>query len=56
MSETGKLASERVDASKKIREATEKRQNNKKGSKTVIKTEKNNKSRSKKNSKSENKK
>jgi hypothetical protein len=56
MSETGKLASERVDASKKIREATEKRQNNKKGSKTVIKSEKNNKNRSKKNSKSENEK
>ena len=34
----------------------QKRQNNKKGSKTVIKTEKNNKSRPKKNSKSENKK
>jgi sec-independent protein translocase protein TatB len=57
MSETGKLASERVDASKKIREAKEKKgKNNNKGSKSVIKSEKNNKSRPKKNSKSENKK
>jgi sec-independent protein translocase protein TatB len=56
LSETGKLASERVDASKKIREATEKRQSNKKGPTPVVKSEKNNKSRPKKNSNSESKK
>jgi sec-independent protein translocase protein TatB len=56
LSETGKLASERVDASKKIRGATEKRQINKKGPTTVVKSEKNNKSRPKKNSNSESKK
>jgi sec-independent protein translocase protein TatB len=56
LSETGKLASERVDASKKIREATEKRQINKKGPTTVVKSKKNNKSRPKKNSNSESKK
>ena len=56
LSETGKLASERVDASKKIRQAREKRESNKKDSTTVMKSGKNNKSRPKKNSKSESKK
>jgi sec-independent protein translocase protein TatB len=56
LSETGKLASERVDASKKILQSTEKRPNDKKGSTTATKPGKNNKSRPKKNSKSENKK
>ena len=55
LSETGKLASERQDASKKIREVTAKRQNDKKVSTAVTKSEKNNKSRPKKKSKSENK-
>jgi len=56
LSETGKLASERNDTSKKIRELTAKRQNDKNVSKAVTKSEKNNKSRAKKKSKSENKK
>ena len=56
LSETDKLASERQDASKKIREVTAKRQNDKKVSTAVTKSEKNNKSRPKKKSKSENKK
>ena len=55
MSETGKLASERLDASKKMREATAKRQGDKNVSKPVLKPEENKKSRSKKKSKSENK-
>ena len=56
LSETGKFASERQDASKKIREETAKRQNDTKVSTAVTKSEKNNKSRPKKKSKSENKK
>ena len=56
LSETGKFASERQDASKKIREETTKRQNDTKVSPEVTKSEKNNKSRPKKKSKSENKK
>ena len=56
LSETGKLALERNDTSKKIRELTAKRQNDKNVSKAVTKSEKNNKSRAKKKSKSENKK
>ena len=55
MSETGKLASERLDASKKMREATAKRQSDKNVSIPVLKPEENKKSRSKKKSKSENK-
>ena len=56
LSETGKLASERANASKKIREVTAKRQNDKKVSAPVTKSEKNSKSRPKKKSKSESKK
>ena len=56
LSETGKLALERNDTSKKIRELTAKRQNDKNVSTAVTKSEKNNKSRAKKKSKSENKK
>ena len=41
LSETGKLAAERQDASKKMREVTAKRQNDKKGSTTIKKSEKN---------------
>jgi sec-independent protein translocase protein TatB len=55
MSETGKLASERLDSSKKMREATAKRQSDKNVSKPVLKSEENKKSTSKKKSKSENK-
>ena len=55
MSETGKLASERLDASKKMREATAKQQTDKNVSTPVLKPEENKKSRSKKKSKSENK-
>ena len=56
LSETGKLASERQDATKKIREVTVKRQNDKKVSTSVTKSVKNNKSKPKKKIKSENKK
>lgn len=56
LSETGKLASERNDTSKKIRELTAKKQNDKNVSTAVRTSEKNNKSRAKKKSKSENKK
>ena len=56
LSETGKLAAERQNASKTLRQVTEKRQNDKKVSAAVTKSEKNNKSRPKKKSKSENKK
>ena len=56
LSETGKLASKRQDASKKIREETAKRQNDTKVSTAVTKSEKNNKSGPKKKSTSENKK
>ena len=56
LSETGKLALERNDTSKKIRELTAKRQDDKNVSTAVTKSEKNNKSRAKKKSKSENKK
>ena len=55
MSETGKLASERLDSSKKMREATAKRQSDKNVSKPVLKSEENKKRTSKKKSKSENK-
>ena len=55
MSETGKLASERLESSKKMREATAKRQSDKNKSKPVLKSEENKKSTSKKKSKSENK-
>ena len=55
MSETGKLASKRLDASKKMREATAKRQTDIKVSATVFQSEENKKSRSKKKSKGENK-
>ena len=55
LSETGKLAAKREDATKKIREVTAKRQNDKNVSTAVTKS-KNNKSRPKKKSKSENKK
>ena len=55
MSETGKLASERLDSSKKMREATAKRQSDKNVSKPSLKSEENKKSTSKKKSKSENK-
>ena len=56
LSETGKLASKRQDASKKIREETAKRQNDTIVSTAVTKSEKNNKSGPKKKSTSENKK
>ena len=56
LSETEKLALERNDTSKKIRELTAKRQDDKNVSTAVTKAEKNNKSRAKKKSKSENKK
>ena len=56
LSEKGKLASERQDASKKMRDLTAKRHNDKKVSSSVTKSEKNNKSGPKKKSKSENKK
>ena len=56
LSENGKSAAQREDASKKIREVTAKRQNDKKVAYSVTKSEKNNKSRPKKKSKSENKK
>ena len=56
LSETGKLAAQREDASKKIREVTAKRQNDKNVSTAVTKSEKNNKSRPKKKSKRDNKK
>jgi sec-independent protein translocase protein TatB len=56
LTETGKLAPQSEDASKKIREATAKRKNDIKVSTAVTKSEKNNKSRPKKKSKSENKK
>ena len=56
LSETGKLASERQDASKKIHEATAKRKNDTKVSAAVTKSEKNNNSRSKKKLTSESKK
>ena len=56
LSETGKLAAQREDASKKIRKVKAKLQNEKKVSTAVTKSEKNNKSRPKKKSKSENKK
>ena len=55
MSETGKLASKRLDASKKMREATAKRQSDIKVSATDFQSEENKKSRSKKKSKGENK-
>jgi sec-independent protein translocase protein TatB len=55
MSETGKLASERLDSSKKMREATAKRKSDKNVSKPSLKSEENKKSTSKKKSKSENK-
>ena len=56
LSETGKLASERADASKRIREVTPRQKIDKKVSAAASKSEKNNKSRSKKKNKSENKK
>jgi len=56
LSETGKLAAQREEASKKISESSAKRQNDKKVSTEATKLEKSNKSRSKKKSKSENKK
>ena len=56
LSETGKLASERADASKKIREVNAKRQNDKKVSTAVTKSVKNNNTKPKKKIKSENKK
>ena len=43
MSETGKLASERLDSSKKMREATAKRQSDKNVSKPVLKSKENKK-------------
>ena len=55
MSETGKLASERLDSSKKMRESTAKRKSDKNVSKPSLKSEENKKSASKKKSKSENK-
>ena len=48
MSETGKLASERLGSSKKMREATAKRQSDKNKSTPVLKSEENKKSTSKK--------
>ena len=56
LSETGKLASERADASKKLQEETSKRNDDRKVSSLVKEPEKNNKSRSKKKSKSESRK
>ena len=56
MSETGKLASERMEASKKIRETTSKLKNETKVSTASLKSEKNKKNRSKKKSSSEQKK
>tara|TARA_B100000676_G_scaffold1575_1_gene1450 strand:+ start:51 stop:497 length:447 start_codon:yes stop_codon:yes gene_type:complete len=56
MSETGKLASERMEASKKIRETTSKLKNENKVSTASLKSEKNKKNRSKKKSSSEQKK
>jgi sec-independent protein translocase protein TatB len=56
LSEKGKSAAQREDAPKKIRGVTAKRQVDKNVSTTVTKPEKNNKSRPKKKSKSENKK
>ena len=56
ISETVKLSFESNNKSKKIRELTAKRQNDKNVSTAVTKSEKNNKSRAKKKSKSENKK
>ena len=56
LSETGKLASERADASKKLQEETSKRNDGRKVFSLVKEPEKNNKSRSKKKSKSESKK
>ncbi len=56
LSENGKSAVQREDASKKIHEVTAKGQNDKKVSTSVTKSKKNNKSRPKKKSKSENKK
>ena len=56
LSETEKLAAQREDASKKIRKVKAKLQNEKEVSTAVTKSEKNNKSRPKKKSKSENKK
>ncbi len=56
LSETGKLASDRQYASKKIREETAKRQNDTKVSTAVMKSEENNKNGPKKKSTSENKK
>ncbi len=55
LSETGKLASERKDDSKKIREVAAKRQNDKKVSLAVKKSGKNNNRKPKKKNKSENK-
>ena len=55
LSETGKLASERKDESKKIREVAAKRQNDKKVSLAVKKSGKNNNRKPKKKNKSENK-
>ena len=56
MSETGKLASERMEASKKIRETTSKLKNENKVSTASLKSEKNKKNRSKEKSSSEQKK
>ena len=56
MSETGKLASERMEASKKIRETTSKLKNENKVSTASLKSEKNKKNRSKKKISSEDKK
>ena len=56
MSETGKLASERMEASKKIRETTSKLKNETKVSTASLKSEKKKKNRSKKKSSSEQKK
>ena len=56
MSETGKLASDRMEASKKIRETTSKLKNEKKVSRASLKSETNKKNRSIKKSSSKNKK
>ena len=56
LSETGKLASERAAASKKLQEETSKRNDDRKVFSLVKEPEKNNKSRSKKKSKSESRK
>ena len=56
LSETGRLAEQSEEASKSIREVAAKRQNEKKVTTAVTKSEKNNKSRPKKKSKSDNKK